>query len=289
MDFKATFKKYYQLSKPGIIRANVLTAAAGYLLAAKLHVDWVILLSLLAGFVLIIAGSCAYNNYLDRNIDKAMARTKKRGLVTGDISGRAALTYATVTTLLGLALLAITQNTITLLLALTGIFGYVVLYGYTKRTTVHGTLVGCISGAISLVAGYTAVVGRIDSGAVLLFILMTAWQMAHFYGIALYRQKDYAAAKIPVMPVVYGVDITKIQVVIYIVLFIIVAICLAVSGTVGIIATSIIVLLGLLWLGRSILGYRSLASDMWGKRVFLSSLFVMMGMTISLAFGSYLG
>src|SRR6478609_9040258 len=105
MDFKKTFQKYYQLSKPGIIRANVLTAVAGYLLASKLYIDLPVLLGLLAEFTLVIAGSCAYNNYLDRNIDKAMARTKKRGLVTGAISGRAAITYATITTLLGLAIL----------------------------------------------------------------------------------------------------------------------------------------------------------------------------------------
>jgi heme o synthase len=289
MDFSGTLKKYYYLSKPGIIRANVLTAAAGYLLASKLDITLEVLLSLIVGFALVIAGSCAYNNYLDRNIDKAMARTKKRALVTGDISARAALTYATVTTLLGLGLLFVTQNSTTVMLAVVGIIGYVALYGYAKRKTVHGTLVGCISGSISLVAGYTAVVGGIDGGAVLLFFLMTAWQMAHFYGIALYRLKDYAAAKIPVMPVVYGVDTTKMQVIMYIVLFIIVSICLAFAGYVGIMASGIIVILGLLWLYRSVIGYRNLSSDLWGKRVFLFSLIVMTGMTISLAFGSYFG
>jgi len=288
MPSKNTLKLYYVLSKPGIIYANCLTALAGYLFASHFSINATVLLGLISGLALLIAGGCAANNYLDRNIDAAMQRTKTRGLVTGDIAPWQAVTYAVVTTVTGTALLALTQNMTTLVLALTAYVAYVVLYGYSKRKTIHGTLVGTISGSIPLVAGYTAVTGHIDLIAYLLFILMAAWQMAHFYAIALYRRKDYAAAHIPVMPVVRGEATTKKQIIAYEVLFIIMSVVLAVASDIGVIAGTALVMLGSLWLQRSLSSYKEPKSDQWGKHVFLFSLTVMLGMTGLLAVGPLL-
>lgn len=288
MDFKATFKRYYVLSKPGIIRANVITALAGYLLASQFNIDGSVLVGLLVGSTLIIAGACAYNNYIDRGIDRAMARTKKRALVTGEMSGRSALTYATITTLLGFAIVGRTQNGLTTVLLMIAFIDYVVLYGISKRKSVHGTLVGCISGAMSLVAGYTAVTNQIDLGGWLLFIIMVAWQMAHFYGIALYRLADYKAAKIPVMPAVKGVQSTKLQVLVYMVAFIIACITLGLAGYIGVIATVVLVMLGVAWFVKAARSYHLLAADVWGRQVFLFSLLVMLGMSIMLSVGPLL-
>ena len=286
MGFKTKLSLYYRLSKPGIIYANVIAAVAGYLFASKLSIDLIVASGLVVGLALVIAGACSYNNYLDRTIDKAMARTQKRGLVTGDISGPAALIYATLVTLLGFALLLTTQNGLTVLLVFIALIAYVILYGIAKRTTVHGTLIGCISGSLPLVAGYTAFTSRLDTVAFLLFVLMTAWQMAHFYGIALYRQKDYAKAHIPVMPVVYGADTTKYQAVTYIVLFIIVSGCLIAGGHIGVIGGIALIALGVAWLYKSLIGYSRLTPEVWGKRVFLFSLTVMLGMSFILSFQS---
>lgn len=286
LNVATVFKRYYQLSKPGIVYANVITAIAGYFLASTIHINWVVFGGLIAGIALVIAGSCAYNNVLDRKIDKAMARTRKRSLVTGDLSARAALIYATLTSALGFALLLATQNGLTVIIVLIGMIDYVILYGYAKRKTVHGTIIGSISGSVALVAGYTAFTGRFDAGAALLLSLMTAWQMAHFYGIALYRQKDYAAAKIPVYPVVFGADATRQQIIAYIILFVVASVSLAVAGFVNIVTAFVLVALGLVWLQKSLVGYSKLSSDAWGKRVFLFSLTVMLGMSLSLALGS---
>lgn len=288
MGYKATLRRYYLLSKPGIIRANVLSAVAGYLYASVFHIEALTLIGLLTGTTMVIAGACAYNNYFDRGIDAHMQRTSKRGLVTGDISVAKALWYATTMTVIGLLVLAATQNLLTVLLIIVAFVDYVALYGWSKRKSVHGTLVGCISGALPLVAGYTAVTNQFDIQAWLLFALMTAWQMAHFYAIALHRLEDYKAAKIPVMPAVYGEATTKLQTVLYIVAFIVLTGCLAVWGDLGIVGGVLLGGLGVWWLSRALRLYHSTPSNTWGLQVFIASLVVITGMSITLAFGPLL-
>ncbi len=288
MDFKRAVLPYYVLSKPGIIYANVITAAAGYLFASRFHIVWLTVFGLLVGLSMLIAGACAFNNYLDRGIDAHMKRTKSRSLVTGALSPRAALTFASVASILGLLLLVLTQNRLTVILTIVAFVDYVVLYGLAKRKTVHGTLVGCVSGAIPLMAGYTAFTGQLTMVAWLLFMLMVAWQMGHFYGIALYRQKDYAAANIPVMPVVYGARSTKIQTLVYIGLFIVISALLLILGYTGIIAGIVLCAVGVVWLTRAVRSYSSASSDVWGKQVFLFSLIVMLSMSAMLSVGPLL-
>src|SRR6185369_14389162 len=147
--------------------------------------------------------------YMDRSIDGNMKRTKWRHLATDQISLTAAVLYACALVAGGMALLVLGANWLTVGVGLVGIFSYLVLYSITKRRTVHGTLVGCISGATPLVAGYTAVTNQLNTACVLLFALMVFWQLAHFYSIGLYRLKDYSAAKLPIMPVVRGPQLTK--------------------------------------------------------------------------------
>jgi len=107
-------KAYYQLTKPGIIYGNILTATAGFLFATKLrHIHIGLLLATLIGTALVIAAACVFNNYIDRGIDKKMARTKKRALVQGAIPARNALVYATVLVLAGFGVLIAKTNWLT--------------------------------------------------------------------------------------------------------------------------------------------------------------------------------
>src|SRR5689334_9287718 len=116
MASKALVRKYYHLSKPGIIRGNILTAAAGFVLGGEGKINILTGITLLLGLAFVIAGACAANNYLDRHIDAAMERTKKRSLVSGAIATKNALIFSTTMTIAGLGLLLMTQNVLTTLL-----------------------------------------------------------------------------------------------------------------------------------------------------------------------------
>jgi protoheme IX farnesyltransferase len=269
------FKTYYHLTKPGIIRGNAVPAIAGFFLASRGNVSYWLLLETLIGISLVIAGACVYNNYLDREIDKKMARTKNRAIALGLVSKRSALTYATVLGILGLAILAIYTNWLTVAIGVLGLFFYVVVYGVAKRRSVHGTLVGSISGALPPVAGYVAVAGRIDAVGVTLFFILVFWQMPHFYAIATYRRKDYKAAGIPVLPVVKGLRIAKRDILLYTLAFGVAAVCLSFTAHTGLPYFLVALGLSLFWLLSGLRGFTAKDDDRWARKMFGISLLVL--------------
>jgi protoheme IX farnesyltransferase len=279
--------KYYRLTKPGIVYSNAMTAAAGFLFASDGHVKFWNLLILLFGTSLIIASACVFNNYIDRGIDAKMKRTKKRATANGKIGALSVNIYATILGVLGFAVLAHTNLT-TFLIGVLAFFSYVVLYGIAKRKTIHGTLVGTIPGAASLVAGYTAVSGRLDLATLLLFLIMLTWQMAHFYSIAIFRLKDYKSAGLPVMPVVKGVKSTKLQIIAYIFVFIIVTIDLSFFGYTGLSFLFVMSGLGMYWLFKAIDGFKVRSDTKWARDMFGYSLIVLLVLSVMVSLNSFL-
>ncbi|HEY5442556.1 MAG TPA: heme o synthase [Candidatus Saccharimonadales bacterium] len=282
------FKVYYQLTKPGIIYGNLLTAAAGYLLASKWQIEWRAFLGLLAGISLVIASACVFNNYLDRGLDEKMQRTRRRALVTGQIAGPQALIYAAFLGVIGFALLIGYTNGLTVAIGAGAFVDYIVLYGVAKRRSVYGTLVGSISGAAPVVAGYCTFTDRFDGGAVILFLILVFWQMPHFYAIALYRLKDYKAAGLPVWPVARGARSAKVQILLYVAGFIIVNLALSVFGYAGVVYAVVMTLLGGYWLWRGLKGFQADSDRRWGRSMFLQSLTIILGLSIMLALGPLL-
>ena len=269
-------KAYYKLAKPGIIYGNLLTAAAGFFLASKGNIDGRLLVSLMIGMGTVMGAACVLNNILDRSIDKKMSRTKNRALATGDISVVNAIIYAGVLGTVGFATLIVYVSLLTAALGAIALLLYVVAYGVAKRRSVHGTLVGAIPGAVPPLAGYVAVTNQLDLGGLLLFIILAAWQMPHFYAIGIYRRKDYAAASIPVFPVKYGVNATKPWMFFYIVLFIIATIALTITGYSGTSFAVAMMLIGFLWLARAKRGFRVKDHDKWARGMFGFSLKVLL-------------
>jgi protoheme IX farnesyltransferase len=285
------FKTYYRLAKPGIIYGNALNIAAGFFLAAGhlKHFDFWTLVAAMVGSSLVIASGCVFNNFIDRAIDQKMARTKKRALVSGTVSGPAALVYATLLGLLGFAVLAAYTNALTVYVGLVGILFYVVMYSIWKRRSIYGTLVGSVSGAIPPVAGYTAVTGNLDAGAWILFAILALWQMPHFYAIAMYRLDDYASAGLPVLPVKKGMHHTKIQIVGYIAAFIVATSLLTFLGYTGYIYLAVVTLLGLAWLWKGLKGFRAGVDDKgWARKMFFFSLIITLSLDIMLSVGALL-
>lgn len=263
---------YYLLTKPGIILGNLITFAAGFLLASKGVINFWLFFATLTGLAFIMASACVFNNYIDRQIDKKMERTKNRALVTGLISGKRAIFFAIFLGILGALLLFLTTNLLTLLVAAIGFFVYVILYSLWKCHTIYGTAIGSIAGAIPPVVGYCAVSNHFDLGALILFTMLVLWQMPHFFAIALFHFEDYVAAEIPVLPIKRGVFKAKIHMLLYIIGFIFAATLLTFFNYTGYLYLTLALSIGFLWLSLCLKGFKSDNHQLWGRQMFLLSL-----------------
>jgi protoheme IX farnesyltransferase len=286
-----TMKEYYVLTKSGLIFGNIITVIAGFLLASRGGVvNFVLLIATIIGICFVMASGCVFNNYIDRDIDKLMERTKNRALVHKRISARNAIIFATVLGLIGFITLAIYTNTLTVLLAAFGFFFYVVMYTMLfKRKSVYGTVVGAVSGAIPPVVGYCAVSNNLDMAAFILFLILLTWQIPHFFAIAIRREEDYKAAGIPVMPVKNGIHRTKISMFTYIIEFMLASFLLSVYGYAGYTYFIIALVLGLAWLALSVKGFyiKGAAADkLWARQMFFLSLAVMVILFVTISVGA---
>lgn len=267
-------KSYYQLTKPGVTYGNAISAVAGFLFASastQFHIWTFIWLTV--GMTLVIASACVLNNFLDQDIDKLMERTKKRPLIRGEVSGKGAVIFSIALGVVGIGLLYFYTNILATAVAAIGFIVYVVLYGMlSKRLSVHGTLVGSVSGAMPILAGYVAGSGMLDAGAFLVFAVLFLWQMPEFYSISIYRRKEYKAAGVPVISVVHGVKRTKIEIFIYTIGFVIATVLLAILGYGGIVYGAIMTILGFYWIWLGWQGFKARNDDAWARKMFRFSL-----------------
>ena len=267
-------KTYYLLTKPGIIIGNLITTAGGFALASKGQIDPALFLALLLGLGPVIASACIFNNYIDRISDAKMARTKNRPLAKGAIAPWKAIVFALALGVIGLILLLLYTNFLAALVAFGGFFVYVILYSFWKGSSMHATLVGSISGAVPPVVGYVAVSGQIDLGAALLFLILVLWQMPHFYAIAMFRQKEYEAASIPVLPIMKGIHATKVQMLLYCIAFALSCALLTLLGLTGKAYLIVVSILSLSWIYLSIRGFQAKNDIAWARSMFRLSLVI---------------
>ena len=276
-------RNYYQVTKPGIIFANMISASGGYFLASKGHVG-ISLPVIIAGISLVIASGCVLNNCLDRDLDRKMARTCNRVLATGLMSPAAAVCYASTLGIVGMVLLALMTNFLSIAIVFTGFLIYVGIYSlYLKRHSIHAPLVGSLAGATPPVAGYCAVTGQFDTGALILFSIFALWQIPHFYAIAIYRMDEYSAAAIPVLPLRRGVQSTKNYIIAYILAFIVATLMLTFTGYTGYGFLGVALGLGLFWLSRACVVYRTSDDQLWAKRLFIYSIGVIVTLSVMMS------
>ena len=266
-------KDLVALTKPRIIRLNAIAAFGGYWVASKWNIDGWTFLWMLLGSALTMASACVFNNFLDRDFDKKMARTRDRALPQGRMRPQSVLIYAIILGIAGLAVLFGLVNALTGWLGLLGIFVYVVIYTmWLKRNSTWSTSVGGISGAMPPVIGYCAVTGEIDAGAWILFALLFLWQPAHFWSLAIRRVEEYRAAGFPLLPVVKGILRTKKQMLPYILLLFPASILMYTYGYVGIYFLILSLALALIWLVHTLQGFRAKDDDRWAKVNFIISI-----------------
>lgn len=276
---------YYLLTKPGIIMGNLVTLAAGFLLASKGHVDLLLLLATVFGLGFIMASACVFNNYIDRHVDKKMKRTQNRALSLGLIKGRNAIAFATILGLIGSLILFFFTNILTLYVAAFGFVVYVFIYSLWKSHTIYGTAIGSIAGAVPPVVGYCAVSNHLDAGALILFIMLVLWQMPHFFAIAIWHYDDYVRADIPVLPVLKGAQRTKIHMFFYIIGFILSASLLTYFEYVGYLYLFVTLAFGVAWLWLAWKGFGDNNDRLWGKEMFRLSLVVIAVVSLMIPFG----
>ncbi|UNK17739.1 heme o synthase [Paenibacillus sp. N3/727] len=268
-----TWKDFIAVTKPGIIRSNLIAAFAGFWMASRWDIHFGLMIMTLLGTVLVMASSCVFNNYFDRDLDMKMARTSDRSLPTGRLTPTVVLWYAITLGIVGLAVLFIFSGVLSGIFGLVGMFGYVVVYTlWLKRSSTWSTSIGAIPGAMPPVIGYVAVTQTVDMGAWLLFALLFLWQPPHFWALGIRRVEEYRAAGFPLLPVVKGIQRTKIQMIPYIALLVPLPILMYVYGYAGIFFLVISLLLSVVWLYLAFKGFRAKDDEAWSKKVFFFSI-----------------
>ena len=280
--FVKMVRRYYWLAKPGIVYGNLFTAIAAYIFGAKGFGNVSVFFGMIVGVALVIACGCVLNNIYDKDIDMYMERTKSRSLVTRKITTSSAVVYAAVLGGIGFTYLVLYTNIQTVICGVVGLVFYVPIYTIAKRRTVHGTLIGTISGATPPVAGYVAATSRFDITALLLFLTLVTWQMPHFYAIAVRRLDDYKKAGIPVLPAVKGIAYTVTQIRAYIAGFIICIVLLSIYADAGVLFGVCMSMIGIRWLIGSTASVQNDVSQ-WAKRVFSFSLLSLFMFNVLLA------
>lgn len=282
-------RSYLQLIKPGITLSNTLTAIAGYLLAASfLEFKIASFIASAVGIALIIASACVVNNVIDRDIDRRMKRTAKRDVANGKISVRKAILFAVIIGIAGFGTILLLTNLLTFTLGVIAYIWYIIIYGIAKRKTAWSTLIGGVAGALPPVAGYTALSGRIDAAAMILFFMMLLWQMPHFYSIAMFRRSDYAKAKLPIWSVSYGMKSAKRQILLFAALYGLSSILLTLYGYTGIVYLDLSFAIAIYWVYRGIAIYNRYDDERWARKMFGTSLLVLLTMCTLVAIGGYL-
>ncbi|WP_026690036.1 heme o synthase [Alteribacter aurantiacus] len=276
---KVTWRSYMAISKTGIVKSNLITMFAGLFLAAyytqtPLSQQPLTILLAMLGSAMVIAGGCALNNYVDRDIDHKMIRTEERPSVTGELTASQVLWYGLIISGLGTMMLAAVNMT-TAVIGLSGLIIYVVFYTmWTKRTTTLNTIVGSFAGAVPPLIGWAAIDPGLHPYAWSLFLILFVWQTPHFLALAMRRCEEYRAAGIPMLPVVAGFSVTKRQILIYTVALIPVSLTLF---NFGVVYTTVAIVLGAGWLVLGFAGYKKYDDDIkWATHMFLYSLVYLM-------------
>jgi protoheme IX farnesyltransferase len=218
------WREYYALCKPKVVYLIVFTAIVGMLLATPGLVPLDVLFFGTLGIGLGAASGAAINHWVDQRIDAVMERTRRRPLPQGQLSSGAALTFALALALSSMLLLVFYVNTLTAILTLASLVGYAVIYTmFLKRSTPHNIVLGGAAGAAPPVLGWSAVTGEVGTEALLLFLLIFIWTPPHFWALAIRRRKEYAAAGVPMLPVTHGVQFTKLNILLYTLMLLVVS------------------------------------------------------------------
>ena len=220
----STIKNYYELCKPNVVLMMLICAFVGSLLASKTMAPLSLIAISMLGIGLCASSAAAINQIIDRKADANMSRTENRPIPQGEISPTKASIFAIALGFLGSTILVLYVNTLTAILTLGSLIGYAFIYTiYLKRATPQNIVIGGLAGAAPPLLGWTAVTNSIDPNSLLLVLIIFAWTPPHFWALAIHRKDDYAKENIPMLPVTHGVQFTKLQIILYTIIMILVS------------------------------------------------------------------
>ncbi|RLV08207.1 protoheme IX farnesyltransferase [Streptomyces griseocarneus] len=247
--FGARAKAFLALTKPRIIELLLMTTVPVMFLAAQGVPDlWLVLATCLGGY-LSAGGANAYNMYIDRDIDALMDRTAQRPLVTGMVSPKECLAFATALTVGSTAWFWVLVNPLSAMLALGANAFYVLVYTMLlKRRTAQNIVWGGIAGCLPVLIGWSAVTNSVSWAAVVLFLVMFFWTPPHYWPLSMKVKDDYARAGVPMLPVVSGNKAVARQIVLYSWVMVAVSLTLQPLGYTGWFYTIVAAVLGGMWL-----------------------------------------
>ena len=278
--FMTTSRDYIELTKARIVMLVLITTGAGYL-AAGLPVHAITLLHTLIGTALLAGGTNALNQYLEREYDRHMKRTRLRPLPDGRIAPRAALLFAASSAVVGTLYLGLLVNWLTAFLGAFTLVSYAFLYTPMKRTSTLCTIVGAVPGAIPPMMGWAAATGSLSAGAWILFGILFLWQMPHFMAISWIYREDYGRAGFVMLAVQdpRG-DATARQAVIWCMTLLTVSLLPFYAGMTGIIYFALALVSGLFFLAAALNFFRH-RDNRHAKKLFMTSnLYLMAIMTL---------
>jgi len=240
---RPTWKLYLELTKPKVVALIVFTAIVGALLASPGMPPLDTLIWGNLGIALAAGSAAAINHVLDQKIDEKMSRTRSRPLPTGALKASQALTFAGSLGVVSMLILWFLVNPLTAVLTFASLIGYAVIYTvFLKRATSQNIVIGGAAGAAPPVLGWAAVTNSIEPNALLLFLIIFIWTPPHFWALAIARCDEYAKVDIPMLPVTHGIPYTRLQVMFYTVLLVLVTLMPWISAMSGLIylATAIV-------------------------------------------------
>lgn len=283
-----SWRNYLELCKPKVVALIVFTAIVGMLLAVPGWPPMDTFIYATVGIALASSSAAALNHYIDQKADAQMARTQNRPLPKGELQSKNVIVFAIAIGLISMVILGLLVNTLTAVLTFLSLIGYAVIYTvYLKRMTPQNIVIGGAAGAAPPVLGWCAMSGDINPHALLLFLIIFVWTPPHFWALAIARRDEYAKVDIPMLPVTHGVPFTRLQILLYTILLILVTLLPYLTGMSGLFYLLIAVFLGLGFLYYAI-QMMIHKTDKMAMKTFGFSIFYLMGMFAALLIDHYL-
>ena len=253
VDTYTDWRDYYELTKPRVVMLIVFTAIVGMFLSVP---GWPAAGAFIFGTLgigLASSSAAVFNHVLDARTDILMMRTRGRPLPQGKLTERAALSFASVLCVIAMIILWFLVNPLTAVLTFSSLIGYAVIYTvFLKRATPQNIVIGGAAGAAPPVLGWTAITGEVTSSALLLFLIIFVWTPPHFWALAIARKEEYEKVGIPMLPVTHGEEYTRLNILLYTILLVLITIIPYLTGMSGLIYLAAAIALDVVFLNFAV-------------------------------------